>query len=460
MLEIFGNILNNQATAGLLRLLIVILMIIVQLVIVYLIARFIIIFLKNWWLDEVQEAYAAKIKWSLLELKFPRDNAMSPKAMEAVFASLYQMYSFGITIEKQFIAGKYEEHFAAEMYASNDGIHFFVRLNNKIRNLFEKAFFAQYPEAEITDVTNDPMEALPKVWPNANYTVDGFDYMLGRDAGYPIKSYHDFFDIREETEREIDPILPITEAMSGLKPNEHIWLQMLMKPADPKEAAKATDVILNKIIGKKETPKAPSLAASLTKGFFEFLINLIKAPFVSEITWSEAKVEEKKPDTSKIMNPEEKNTFEAVMNKKSKQNFETFIRLAYIASPEVYDKGSFMSVASNMQLFNAFNFLRPTGIYKAPRFIEFLDGIGIAGPKSVYENARKRIFWLGFRDRAFSGLTNVQSMGMMNRAQKPWFFSTEEIATLYHPPVSSMAQGLRPIEAKKGAPPPNLPIEI
>ena len=59
---------------------------------------------------------------------------------------------------------------------------------------------------------------------------------------------------------------------------------------------------------------------------------------------------------------------------------------------------------------------------------------------------RKRMIWDSYRLRRFPSKTSI--------------LNTEELATLYHPPISGVeAPRLARIEAKKGEPPAGLPVE-
>ena len=409
----------------------------------FLVGRFFFKFLKEWWLDEVQDRYAAGITYVLLELKFPKTNMTFPKGMEQVFANFYQVYSFGIKPEKKWLEGQFEEKFSVEMVSSRDGIRFFVRVNKNYRQLVETAVFSQYPDVEISECEKDYVDEFPKDLPNEEYDIMGTDMILGRDSVYPIRTYPYFFGERKFEEMEIDPISALAEAMSELKTDEKIWIQILISPAGT-DLKKAADKVIAKMTGKKEEKKE----SGLIPGTFEFAKNLVAAP-VRPPEWSSASVSEDKP---KSLGPIESEIVKAIDRKSSKLAFETMIRLVYIDKRNDFTKSNFSTIVSTFQQFNTqnLNFLRPASLTytKSNRFFFKKSGL-VKKKERVYSH---------YIQRSFSTLTNVEAM--FKKYVPTYFMNIEELATIFHPPITKVsATGLRSIDTKKGAPPSNLPIE-
>lgn len=404
-------------------------------------------YLKNWWLDRVQAKFAANIKWVLLELKFPKGNMMFPKSMEQVFSSFYQIYSFGIQPEKKWLEGQFEEGISAEMVSSKDGIRFFIRVNKNFRNLVEAAIFAQYPNAEITESDYDYINDLPSDLPNEEYDLLGGDMVLGKESPYPIKTYPYFFGERKYEEQEIDPISMLAEAMSALKSDERIWVQMLISP-DGGELKKEADKLIKKLFEKKEEPKKLGLVA----GTAEFTKALVKAP-IAPPEWSTPSAPEKKPLT-----PLEGDVIKAVGHKASKIAFKTMMRAIYIDKKDAFTRSNFAAVLAAFQHFGTrdLNYIRPAALTftKSPRFF-FKKSNLLRKKKEIYKH---------YIQRAFSIYSNLEEttpvIGHFHRAAKPYFMNVEELATIYHPPIMTVAApGLRSLETKKSVPPANLPVE-
>lgn len=431
----------------------------------FIVARFLFRFLHAWWFDEVQSRfYEKEFDWVLLELKFPKENEVFPKAMENVFSAVFQIYSFGIKPEKKWLEGQFEESAAFEMVSSREGIRFFVRINKKFRALFEKALFAQYPQAEISQAEGDYIDDFPRDIPNSEYDLLGTDMTFGKDSAYPFRTYPYFLGERKFEEYEIDPIAHLAEVMSNLdSATERMWVQIIISPVGPDLSAAAKKV-MNKMIGKKEEVKK-SFTASVADSTFLFGKNLLLAPFQLP-EWSAPKKEESK---DKNLNTVELEIYKAVDKKASKSAFKTTVRLLYIDRKDAFNKSNFAAMTSTFQQFNSqnLNFWRPGPTMTKPsRFFN----------KKKILARRKRQMYEFYVARSISPYSNIDDLFDDMRVNTPIFgkifdlkkdlpepvlLNIEELATLFHPPVTRRAQapGLAPIETRKAAPPTNLPIE-
>src|SRR3989344_4110259 len=65
----------------------------------------------DFWLYYVYISYIRKQKWVVLEIKVPQGIEKTPKAMEQVFAAVYQIYSFGLKPVEKYWDGKLREDF-------------------------------------------------------------------------------------------------------------------------------------------------------------------------------------------------------------------------------------------------------------------------------------------------------------------------------------------------------------
>lgn len=418
-------------------------------IVAFMVGKVLFTYLKSWWLDRLQDKFVGDIKWVLLELRFPKGNMTFPKAMEQVFASFYQIYSFGIKPEKRWLEGQVEEWISAEMVSSKDGIRFFIRVNKNFRSMVEAAIFAQYPNSEIVEAEYDYINDFPADLPNDEYDLLGADMILGRDSAYPIRTYPYFFGERKYEEQELDPISSLAEAMSALKSDERIWVQVLISP-DGGDLKKEADKLINKLTGKKDAPKSSGFSDATG----QFTKNLINAPFTPP-DWAGAVKVEDKP---KNLNALEVEIVKAVGHKSAKIAFNTMIRAIYIDKKDAFTKSNFAAVTSAFQQFNTrdLNFLRPAALTytKSPRFF-FKKSALLRKKKAIYKHYIKR---------AFSIYSNLEEttpgVSHYHQAAKPFLMNIEELATIYHPPIITVsAPGLRSLETKKGVPPANLPIE-
>ncbi len=394
----------------------------------------------DWLIHSKIHRYIHNIKWITLEIRVPSANFKSAKAMEQVFTSLHGIYSFGIKPEEVYKEGKVEDWISCEIVGSADGVKFYITTPSKFRNLIESSFFSQYPDVEIEEV-EDYMKHLPEVIPNGDYDLFGQDYILARDGFYPIRTYQEFEGIKEEV--STDSLAPLMEAMSNLKGEERILMQLLIKAAGDSWKKKG-EAEIAKIAGqpKKEEKKGDVLTSS-----GQFTKNLILAPIIYP-TWG-GSPEKKAEQPVKFLNPYEQNTAKAIAVKIGKVGFETIFRVIYIDKKEGFNKANLSALSGALRVFNTqdLNSFRPGNgtltssskvgrTFKKQRLLE-----------------RKRLLFRAYKER----LVKLQIHQYLHLQDS--VLNAEELATLYHPPASFVqAPRLTQLEAKKGTPPMNLPV--
>lgn len=390
------------------------------------------------WLFYRRARYINNFKWVTLELRVPREVIKSPKAMEQVFAVAYNTYSGGITFWEKWWKGKVEDWTSFELVGRAHSIHFFIRIQEGFRNLIESAIYAQYPDAEISEVpdyTNDFSPSLP----DKTYDLWGSDFILKKENGYPILTYPAFEErgVIEE-ERRIDSIAVIVEAMSNLKESEAVWLQILIRPTGDGWKKKA-EVLIGELQGKKSSSAIKIPGVSLLHGLGEFFENLVAAP-VEYPTWSDPSkgAEEKKPETVRG----QQKIIEAIENKISKLGFESIVRFLYIGNREAFSRGNITAVLGSFRQFAAMNL----NSFK-PNMKTITLSKGFFLFRKFELRKRKRLLYDNYRIRNFPKKFSI--------------LNPEELATFYHPPLTGVrATHLRRTEFKRGGPPPDLPIAL
>ena len=402
------------------------------------------LFLWDLYVDSNKKAAKKALKWIVLELRIPKENLRSPKSMEQVFATLHGTYVGEVKWWDANIKGKVQNVLSLEMVGRSGGVSFYVRVLAEHRNLVESALFAQYPDAEIA-LVDDYLSFLPMMLPNAVYDVWGVDMVLEKDSAYPIKTYL-YFEEKEEEQR-LDPLTVILETMSKLRENEMIFVQYVIKPTGEKtnDYKKKGQAIVDKILGR-EVKVAPEL------GVFDHLViwiqNFFRA-FFSTPEWPEApKKSDAPPKTIASLSFSEKEALEGIEGKISKLCYEVSVRAVYVDRQETFHKAYIGGILGSFKQFgsphiNSFRPNKETSVNPPKGFKAWL----FPAWKKHQEFLKKRGMFFSYRER------------MM--IKKPPIFSIEELATLYHVPTSLVnAPSVRRIEAKKGEPPENLPIEM
>lgn len=383
------------------------------------------------WLIAIRTRWIKALPWITLEIRIPREILKTPKAMEQVFSGMHALYDPPNPLEKWW-QGRLQEWVSFEMVGDSTGIHFYVRTIKRFRNLVEAQVYAQYPQAEILEA-EDYTENFPANIPNKEYDLWGTEMIFLKPDAYPIRTYFELEEVQEE--KRFDPLSSIAEVMSRLQPGEAIWVQFIIKPADPKWIEKGVKVV-NQIMEKKSAPKgAPNLA--------EFLVNLLRAPFEPP-TW----LGEKKDQFESLkflLSPVEKTIAEGIEKKIAKLGFETMIRWIYIGRTDLFSKQYISSILSYFRHFNTMNL---NGL-KLNKFV---------APKIRYWwyfKSRREFL----RKRALLGWYKTRTMIDNARKQKKIILNTEELATIYHfPTVFVEAPALERVEYKKGGAPPTLPV--
>ena len=378
----------------------------------------------------VRRAYVQKISWKLLEVKIPQEILKTPKAMEQVFAAVHATYSGGIKFWDKWRKGKVEDWTSFELVGSAGRVHFYVRVAEPFRNLVESAIYAQYPDTEIVEVSEDYISLLPSVLPNRIYDLWGTNFILAREDAYPIRTYP-YFEERVKEQR-LDPIAAITEAISKLKVEEMIWLQILVRPAGDKWV-KEGEKLISKLIGRKGKQER-----TIWGDLEEFLRNLIKAPFTSPV-WSDGEEKEWPATNIGSLTSGEKDVVAAVENKISKLGFEFAVRFVYLDKIDSFTRSNVSAVLGAFRQFNTqnLNAFKPDGSVTTKADFPF------KAQKIYY---RKRRIFDAYKLRLFPKKFSILNI--------------EELATIYHyPTIFVEAPTLKRLESRRGEPPAGLPIE-
>lgn len=188
------------------------------------------------WIWYIQTLYLAGRKPVLLEVKMPREVMKSPRAMEIAFTS-FSLSSGETTFIQRAWMGQVRPFFSFEIASFGGEIHFYIWCWDNYKETVEAALYAQYPELEIYEVEDyaskfrfdaEKHDAWGVEWPLMTYMDIGMNDF--RINAYPIRTYVDFeLDQDPKEEFKIDPLGQILEFMGNIKPNEQIWIQMVIR---------------------------------------------------------------------------------------------------------------------------------------------------------------------------------------------------------------------------------------
>jgi len=395
----------------------------------------------NLWVYYIQGKYAASIKHVLLAIDVPKESEQSPKVAEYIFSQIAGIERKGNFVERNF-HGYSEPSVSLEIISLEGYIQFLIRTPEKFRDVIEAAIYAQYPDAEITEV-KDYAKNIPSEFPHERYHLWGTELVLTNKDFYPIRTYPEFeHSLSQELK---DPMAALLEIMSRLQKGEYLGLQIIITPTMAKEWRKQAKEYVMKLIGK-ETGKKPGkdlfwLPRMTTHG----LVESLTATLIEPTPWGETAKKENNDQKGfslmQYLSPGERNRVEAIENKLSKIVFETKFRMIYWGKRNVFHKGRGVNaVIGAIKQFNTgdLNGFKPDKKTKT---------------KVDYWLVKKRVAW---RQRKIARNYRYRSNW---RGAKSYMLNIEELATLFHFPVLTVKAPLvQKTVLKKAEPPTGLPV--
>jgi hypothetical protein len=378
------------------------------------------------------------IKWVVLEIRVPKNVLKTPKAMEQIFAAAHSPYSYGHRPWLKYWEGLEEYFFSFELVGSAGETHFYLRTPEQYRNMMEAAIFGQYPDAEVVEV-DDYLKEMPKVLPNQHIDVGGFEEVFGKPNWYPLRTYLAFEEPVEE--QRLDSIASLVEAMSKMTGDQQFWFQLVIEPAG-EDWVRGGEKEIDKIYGIEEKKEhKPSLFPKLDLGIT--MSEALRGPFEHPGEAKPAHAAEK-PVKTRIASPSirEKEITEGISSKIAKLGFKTTIRFVTIERKEEGGQAAERNLAfahGYIRQFNTqnLNTLRPDAHSRTFAVYGLFSKL-----KKQY---RKRLIY--------------ESYTHLSKSHHPAILNIEELATLYHFPITAVSTTqLEKIESKKGAPPATLPV--
>lgn len=391
------------------------------------------------WLDGRQGEFKSKWKYAYLAIDVPRNNELTPKAVENIFSTIAGAQSNPNLIDKYW-HGKTQESFSFELVSLEGYTQFIIRTPTHFRDLVEASLYAQYPDAEITEVDDYTKDYANLKFPNENYNLWGSELIFTKDYPYPIKTYPDFEHTLSQS--FIDPMASILEILSRLSEGEQLWLQIVITPLKAPGWGEVAKKVANELMGKKY--EAPKTFADTLEAPFSFLGDISKE-FQNQILGPGGEEEKKKEDPAQKMqslSPGERSVLERVQNKLSKPAFGFKFRVVYLGKKEIFNKGK--GVTGIMGSLQQFSTADANGFKAGPRTKTGVDYFRVGKRLAVRQN---RIL------RYFCSRSNYYGEDNNNL-----LINSEELASVWHFPIISVkATQVEMIQAKKAAPPTHLP---
>ncbi len=390
------------------------------------------------WVDFKQGKYFGSLKWVLLEVKVPESAIQTPKGMENFFANLSGTKS-GITWRESWLLGKIQAIFSFEIISNGGEIKFIIRTSDKYTDLVEALIYAQYPEAQISQI-EDYTNLVPHKFPDDEYDIFGAEMKLSRPSYFPIRTYEDFEHTGEKEGRFKDPLLPGLELMGKLQPGEHMWLQFVITPPDSQDWSKEGEKFLGTIMGreaKKKTTMMGELAGAISSLPSELLTQTVG------VSLGGGAAAEKKADDFRAfkLTASEKIQMDLVAEKITKIGWLVKVRYLYVAKKSKFRKGM---MASGMK-----------GIFQ-PYSSQLLNGFAAHGPAVTKDD----YFW-----QSWSLPKKQTNLIRRFAARNPFaggpviLLNAEELATVFHfPAADARTPMITSLGARRAEAPTTLPF--
>ena len=397
------------------------------------------------WITWRKNLYDASMKFVLLAIDIPKENEQTPKAVENIFSHLHGIRKKGNFLER-ILKGYNQQGYSLEIISIGGYIQFLIRTPEIHRDLVEAAIYAQYPDAEITEV-EDYTERYKVKFPNDEYDIYGCHFKLEKNDVYPIRTYMAFED---PSTKEVfkDPMASLLEILSRVREGEEIWLQFVIAPQSSMEWREKGIRVIKKLIGAK-TEKNGKDILWLPRNIIHGVSESFTASIISPSDMAAEKDSKqilKWPTMMQHLTAWEKAVVEAIGIKISKITFQTKIRLIYLARKDVFKRKRLIPAIEGA--LKQYNTLDLNGLKRDKKS----ESKVVYPPvKSIIEwrqnNRKRRIMW-GYTKR--SGV----------RGRSMFVLNIEELATLYHFPIMTVKAPLvKKTEARKAEPPVSLPLE-
>lgn len=457
----------------------------------------------GWWLEYVRKLKVSEAKFSIIEIKIPKEVFKSPAALEVMLGSMYgdtkpPLFTHGISTKWSTLITDFGKWYGAawigswplwwslEITSIEGNIYFFIRCEPKNRETIENLLYSQYPQAEITEV-DDYTKYVPPFKAGGSWDLRGCEYKLketfevadskdkDKKKKYPIdalplKTYvdyglHDSFNLEEE--QKIDPLVPFLQAIGSVGIGEQVWFQIVMQGSWAHFDNPDAD-------GDKRKKKPFVSWQDVGKYFIDQVLLFPWRARIRDEDTGKFDANGQKVKGVEVMGtglkdaPErEKTRIELIERKLTKPGYDCGIRLIYIAKTDKFNKNKFGEVKNTLKQFGAVNL----------NSLEAVNGTddGFDFPWQDYRDLKKftnreKMFKRYVRRDFFYPKEMGATVFIKEVLDRPITSGTlikpvtsvlgiEELATIFHfPGTVAKTSALGRIEAQKAEPPANLPI--
>ena len=327
-----------------------------------------------------------------------------------------------------YIDGKRPLNFSFELVSIGGDVRFYANLpTSKTKSAFEAAMYSQYPGVEVVEESVDYMGEIVTETLMEKHEFMSFHMNKKKPQEFPIKTYIDYgLDKLPKEEEKLDPLTPMLELISTIRPFERICVQYICTPFKTQSFSNG-----QLVLGESE---------SWEKGVEEKINELMNRDPETKAAKETGTGEELARLTSG-----ERSTIEAMERNAGKYAYDVGVRWLYISK-----KGEFNGnlIAPMIRTFSQFDIIGRNAIgVKWRTDLDYKDFI----PGSY-----KKIDGLKVQELKEYKLRKYFNKG---GGDKMAVWTTEELASVWHIPGQvAITPNLSRISSTRSEAPVNLPI--
>ncbi len=378
------------------------------------------------WVQYVQAKEFLGLKYTVLELKLPKDTFKSPLSMELFLTSLHNIS--GENWYSMYWKGETRPWYSLELISVEGQVKFFIWTEDRRKAGIISALYSQYPELEIIE-REDYTKGMH--FDSKTMRLWCAEFVFTKADPYPIKTYVDYgLDKDPKEEFKIDPMTPMIEFLGSVPPNQQVWIQFIIR-GHKKEQRKPGHIFKKTDLWKDQAE------AEINK----ILLRDKKTKVAGEVN----------PDTGYSKLPTitkgEQEIVAALERSISKTPFDVGIRAIYVAPKETFDTP--FGIGGTISSFSHYRYEHLNGF--KPNGEKW--HVQLTYPWQDYNNIRRN----RLSKRGLAAYKR-RSYFYAPYKSKPLVLNVEELATIYHFPGSvSATPNLSRIPSKKSGAPSNLP---
>lgn len=357
----------------------------------------------------------------IFEIVLPPEVFKSPEAMEFVFTQIFNKASPDNLMET-YLDGKRPLPYTFELVSKGGDVRFYATLPEKNTYGLRDAMYSQYPGVELRELDIDYTAEIPSDL--SGWAFMSFHMNKKKDSEIPIKTYVEFgMDKLPKEEQKVDPMTPMLEMLSGIKPNQQMWIQFILIAHREQEFK----------LGQLH--KQDSWEGGVYKKIDEMM---------GRDTSKSKMDEDENPDVVRLT-PGERDLISAMERNVGKYAYEFNCRVVYLSTdPRNYDGGLFSRF---LRSFAATEVVKRNGLGMKWRtdfnYRMFSDPFGKIIPALKQQELRE------YKQRILVPKTS----GAANK-----IMTVEELATIFHlPGTVALTPTLNRVQSNRGEAPTNLP---